>query len=157
RTTVRLTAGDVLVDHEDVRRLEGPGAARIERFDFTPGLPCWTFAMPGVVLERWIFLSHRRNTAHVLFRPVDVEPGAVLRLEPALGVRPHEGALATHVSSDPDVSVLTDGFELTFTPALPPLRGLVHGSMPHISFSGTATSAVEYSVEEARGYDYQES
>src|SRR5262249_7054026 len=144
-----------LIDHEDTRQLEGPEVASLAEFRLEGGLPVWRFEAPGLVLERRIFFSHRRNMAHVLFKAVESAPGAILRLQPALGVRPHEGMLAITRSSTPDVTLLSDGFEMTFSPELAPLRGLVHGQIDQMSLSGTQESHIEYSVEQARGYDHQ--
>jgi predicted glycogen debranching enzyme len=156
RTTLVTGGRDVLIDHEDLMRLEGPDAAYLREFRLDAGLPVWVYAAGHAVIEKRVVMPTRQNTTHVRFHVSSPGERTVLRLMPFTSPRAHEGP----VSATPDV----------------PLRVSVHGSLVDLASASDDvpsmrwlvstqasiachldrpwSSAVEYALERDRGYDF---
>jgi glycogen debranching enzyme len=123
-------------------------------FRLENGLPIWRFEHGGAVLEKRVVVTHRQNTARLSYRLLAAPEPLTLVLEPAVGMRPHEG----RVEGDPpsiEVSDGRDGVRVVdpTQPQLPALHVAARSTRFATLLHRPRTFQVHYRIEEARGYD----
>jgi predicted glycogen debranching enzyme len=156
RTTLVTGGREVLIDHEDIARLDQPDAARLCEFRLEAGLPVWRYAAGRAHVEQRVVMPSCRNTTHVRFHVSSPGERTVLRLLPFMAPRAHEVAVA----SAPDVPfhVSAHGSLIDLTPTaddVPSMRWLVSTSgAVACRLDRPCSSAIEYTVERDRGYDF---
>lgn len=125
----------------------------LSEFRLETGLPVWRYEIDGIVLEKRLFLTHRQNTAHVLYRLVEA-PGPVrLRLRPLLNVRNHETSVNAPLALPYTLAVTGDRYEIASgDPTLPPLRLHLTGEKAELALAGGELRNLHYRVEAQRGY-----
>jgi len=136
-----------------VATLGGDGIAEVRLIN---GRPRWRYALGGAAIEKTIVMPYRQNTTYLSYRLAPGAPPAVLVLEPAFDVRPHEGPVAGG-SGDYQVVEGARGLEIVPVGARPPpvrlaVRG--SGSAPTMVRRPRAVE-VTYDIERARGADWQ--
>jgi predicted glycogen debranching enzyme len=134
--------------------LEPPGAGHLRQFRLEGGLPIWRYEVGGYALEKRVFLAHRQNTVHVLYRLCAGPEAVRLEIHPTVHFRPHDAPVSTPLGT-PYVLTATDGrYELASAwPAVPPLRLLLAGSEGTFTVAGRRVSGVRYELEAKRGYE----
>jgi predicted glycogen debranching enzyme len=156
RTTLVTGGRDVLVDHEDVARLDGPDDARLCEFRLEAGLPVWVYAAGRARVERRVVMPACQNTTLVRFHVSSPGERTVLRLLPFMAPRAHEVSVAATPDAPFHVSVHGSLVDLTPTSDdVPSMRWLVSTPAPVVCHLDRPwSSAVEYAVERDRGYDF---
>ncbi|HVW30262.1 MAG TPA: amylo-alpha-1,6-glucosidase [Polyangiaceae bacterium] len=153
--SIRLPSGEIVdftAEDEDGGTLAPGVEARLREVSFEAGLPVWTYAVGGFVLEKRVLMVHLQNTVHVTYRLLDGERRVRVRVRPYVAFRAHEGRV-----DEPEalytVHATLDRYEITAAGhALPPLRLRVVGGEPSLVLR-PERSRERYLVEEARGYD----
>jgi predicted glycogen debranching enzyme len=129
------------------------GAQHLHEFRLEDGLPVWTYAVAGAVLEKRLFLPHRQNTVHVEYRLLEGPAELRLRLRPGVHFRGHEAPLDTPRARPYALTVVEDRYEVAAGGNLPALRLRLTGGRVAFTFRPESVPEVLYRVEESRGYD----
>jgi predicted glycogen debranching enzyme len=137
------------------RSLELEGVGHLREFRLDGGLPIWRYEVAGVVVEKQVFLPHRQNTVHVVYRLVAGDGPVRLKLQPSVHFRPHDAPFSTHLPGPYVLTAIGNRYELSDRSQLPPLRFLIYGERAAFTLDGKQTPEVLYRVEESRGYDYK--
>ncbi len=119
-------------------------------FRLEQGVPTWTFAWHGQVLERRVLMPYGQNTTHVIYRRVSGAGTLRLRLRAAMHVRRLEDPVSTpsealHLRSP------SDHHEVRVGDGALALRLRVHGDGAAFTEDGR-TEPQFYALEAARGY-----
>src|SRR5262249_42708350 len=72
------------------RKIEVGGGDAISEFRLEMGLPVWRYELPGHVVEKRIFLPHRQNSVHVVYRLIQGDGPLRLKLRPSVHFRGHD-------------------------------------------------------------------
>jgi predicted glycogen debranching enzyme len=151
---LRLPNGELVVfTGEDAQggQLREGAEAHLREARLDGGLPVWTYAIGGFVVEKRVLVVHLQNTVHVTYTLLEGDAPVRLYVRPHLAFRPHEGRV-----DDPPGAYTVHGtgdrYEVTGAEALPSLRLRVHGKASLVL--EPAESRERYSVEESRGYDF---
>jgi predicted glycogen debranching enzyme len=158
RDRIRVPGGDVRTLGGEERvpvGLELHGPAHLVEFRLELGLPVWTYALDGHVVEKRVVMTHAQNTVHLEYVLVDGPGPCLLSLRPGLHVRPHDAPVSSPLQRY-RIAVEDGRYELAVVGSdLPPLRLLLDG--PHGSFilERERVPEVVYRVERSRGYDAQ--
>jgi len=120
------------------------------------GRPRWRYVVGRVAIEKTIVMPYGQNTTALTYRLAPGAPRAVLTLEPAFDVRPHEGPVA---GGGGDYQMMEDarGLEIVSVgERYPPVRLAVRGSRSAVTMARRPRAIeVTYDVERARGSDWQ--
>jgi predicted glycogen debranching enzyme len=131
-----------------------PGAQHLREFRLELGLPVWRYALgPGVVLEKTLFLSHRQNTAHVVYR-VDGDARVRLRVRPALHFRSHDAPVSAPLGDPYVLTALDRRYEISGPRDLPPLRLAMEARGGALILEPSLSEELVFRVEESRGYEH---
>jgi predicted glycogen debranching enzyme len=126
-------------------------------FSLENGRPRWRYQRDGLVLEKSVVVPHRQNTVIVSYRLLAAAGPVTLVLQPALDVRPHEGAVAGEGATAAGAYKLHETRQgVTVAPPddrYPVLRLTVRGREPVPMAQRPRTLDLLYRVEQARGYD----
>jgi predicted glycogen debranching enzyme len=130
------------------------GADILTEFRLESGLPVWRYAADGHVIEKRVFMPHRRNTVHVTFRLVD-GPGPVrVKLRPSVHFRGHDDPVSTPTILPYQMTATEGRYELSGgLPGYPALRVRLEGDAAALTLDGITLPDILYRVEEYRGYD----
>jgi predicted glycogen debranching enzyme len=131
------------------------GAEHLREFRLDLGLPIWTYAVAGAVLEKRVLLSHGQNTLHVSYRLVSGPGPLRLTLRPGVHFRPHEAPVSAPLGR---YRVLAQGgrYEIAADGGrFPPLRIVLHGRRAAFTVEEQRLAEVVYRVEGSRGHDQQ--
>jgi predicted glycogen debranching enzyme len=158
RDAIRVAGGDVRSLGGEERAtvgLELHGPAHLMEFRLELGLPVWTYAVDGHVVEKRVVMTHGQNTVHLEYVLVDGPGPCVLSLRPGLHFRPHDAPVSAPLQRYR--IVVEDGrYELAAAGSdLPPLRLLLDGSHGSFVLERERVPEVVYRVERSRGYDAQ--
>jgi predicted glycogen debranching enzyme len=133
--------------------LEVQGADALSEFRLEMGLPVWRYEADGHVIEKRVFMPHRRNTVHVMYTLVS-GPGPVrLKLRPSVHFRGHDDHVNTAGPEPYTLTATERRYELTAPGPYPPLRLWIEGDGAAFSLDGQKSPDILYRVEENRGYD----
>ena len=153
--TLRLPDGQVVpITAEDASG--GKLADGAERYlvdaRLDAGLPVWTYAVKGYVIEKRVVVVHGQNTVHVTYALLEGEARVRLDVRPFLCFRAHEGRV-DGPGGPYAVSALGSRYEISGSPDFPALRLLVVGGEAALLLR-SEESHERYLVEESRGYDF---
>jgi predicted glycogen debranching enzyme len=129
-----------------------PGASLLEEFRLEDGLPVWRFRLGEAVLEKLVFLVHRQNTAHVLYRLVEGRGPVRIRLWPRVHFRSHD-APVNGPSGPYRVTAIGDRYEISGAVGLPALKLRLLAGRSSVTIEPRVERELLYRVEESRGYD----
>jgi predicted glycogen debranching enzyme len=131
------------------------GAEHLREFRLVLGLPCWTYAIGGAVIEKRVVLPYGQNTVHVCYRLVSGGGSVRLTLRPGVHFRPHDAPVSGPLLRY-RLSAQGGRYEISGDDArLPPLRLLVDGRRPAFTVEEQRLAEVVYRIEGSRGYDQQ--
>ena len=134
--------------------LEAAGIPFLKSFRLEVGLPVWTYAFGGIVLEKRIFLPHKQNTVYVNYRLTNGAQTVRLKLRPALHFRPHEAPVSHGHYGGYSLSCQENRYEICIpSSGLPPLRLFLHGHRTAFTLESRHLVDLLYRVEESRGYE----
>jgi len=152
--TIRLPTGEIVgfTAEEGSGGMLAPGVeVYLRDVHLDGGLPVWTYAIGGYVLEKRVLMVHLQNTVHVTYTLLEGEKSVRIRVRPYIAFRPHEG----RVDAPPGrytVHATGDRYDVTGNDGLPALRLRVVGGEASLVLK-QEESRERYHVEEARGYD----
>jgi predicted glycogen debranching enzyme len=133
-------------------RLRLHGVGELAEFRLEAGQPVWVYRIGGIVLEKRIFLPHKQNTTHILYRLAS-GPGPVrLRLRPSLNVRGHDASVNDPLGAPYKLTICDDQYEITPSGELPILRLHLRGERRSLHMAGESIRNLHYRLEAARGY-----
>ncbi|HEY4184244.1 MAG TPA: amylo-alpha-1,6-glucosidase, partial [Polyangia bacterium] len=132
--------------------LGGVSSEALGEFRVENGLPVWLYDSQGIRIEKRLMLPSGQNSVCVTYRLIEGPEGMKLHLRPALQVRPHDAPVSTQAPVY-TLALSDDRFEIIAGGDYPPLRMIVHGDHAGFVFEPSTRSAVDYSIEAARGYD----
>jgi predicted glycogen debranching enzyme len=134
--------------------LDVAGADILSDFRLESGLPVWRYAAHGHVIEKRVYMPHRRNTVHVAYRLID-GPGPVrAKLRPSVHFRGHDDPVSTPTTLPYVLTAIEDRYELGGgLPKYPNLRLRLDGESAALTLDGINLPDVLYRVEERRGYE----
>ena len=148
-TTYVLTSDDAATGSD-----ADPVNQYLTEFELQDGLPVWTFVCDGVKLEKRLCMVHGQNTTYLYYKLLEGEK-ARLEIQPALHVRPHEGALEGPPHEQYRFTSCAQGFELCVANDLPVLRFGWQGAGCGFKMEAASTGALRYRIEQSRGYDWE--
>ncbi|MFN2571673.1 MAG: amylo-alpha-1,6-glucosidase [Gemmatimonadales bacterium] len=132
----------------------GGTTAALTEFRLDGGIPVWTYALAGTVIEKRVFMPYRQNTVIVLYR-VSGDAPVTLHLTPAVHFRGYEAPVSEALHDY--YALAASGMQVRLTTAgLPPLQLAVEGNQ-HCQFieDPRRREQIGYSVEESRGYEFR--
>ncbi|MBO0696870.1 MAG: glycogen debranching enzyme N-terminal domain-containing protein, partial [Zavarzinella sp.] len=133
--------------------VEVQGVDAMTEFRLELGLPVWRFELHGHVVEKRVYMPHRQNTVHVLYRLI-AGPGPLrLKLRASVHFRGHDDPVS-RLPEDPYVLTASEGrYELSAGTVHPRLRFRIEGDSAALTLDGVKVPDVLYRVEEDRGYE----
>jgi predicted glycogen debranching enzyme len=153
---VRLPDGTVhrFGSAEQGGALEMGAARHLIDFKLELGLPVWTYAIGGLVLEKRLLMSYLQNSVYIIYRLLDGQGPVRLSLRPAVQFRPHDAPVSRDLGGPYPLTLQGDRFELQApTETFPPLRMRVWGQDARFVFQHDRQNSVTYRLEAARGYE----
>jgi glycogen debranching enzyme len=153
---VRLADGSIvrLGSAEKAGSLEIGAAQHLIEFRLEMGLPIWTFAFSGVVLEKRLSMAYLQNTVYVSYRLLEGRGPLRLSLRPAVQFRPHDAPVSRDLGTAYTLRLQGDRFEISDDDEpFPPLRVRVFGRDARFVFQHDREDAITYRIEAARGYE----
>src|SRR3954471_18256862 len=93
-------------------RVALPGASQLEEFRLEDGLPVWRFRLGDTVVEKMVFLVHRQNTAHVLYRLVEGRGPLRIRVRPRVHFRSHDAPVSAASGGPYRLTAIDDRYEI---------------------------------------------
>src|SRR5262245_19587751 len=134
--------------------LEVAGADLRTEFRLEFGLPVWRYESRGQVVEKRVFMPHRRNTVHVLYRLVAGAGPVRLKLRPSVHFRGHDDPVSTRSPEPYTLTATERRYELAARSTdYPHLRLWLEGDDPGFTLDGVRSPDICYRVEEDRGYE----
>jgi predicted glycogen debranching enzyme len=132
------------------------GAEHLREFRLEAGLPVWTFAAAGAVIEKRLLFTHGQNTVRLGYRLLQGDGPVRLTLRPGVHFRPHDAPVSTPPGR---YALLARGgrYEIRAEddPRYPPLRLWVRGARAAFMAEEGRLAEVVYRVEASRGHDQQ--
>ncbi len=139
--------GDPMIPQSD------PVLPALEEFRLETGLPVWVFRMGDALLEKRVCVVHAQNSTYLTYRLL--QGSGRLEVQPALHVRPHEGALEGPPHEQYRFISVDRGFELCVSNDLPPLRFAWTGEQTSFRMDAAQFTNLRYRIEQSRGYDWR--
>jgi predicted glycogen debranching enzyme len=130
-----------------------PVLPALEEFRLETGLPVWVFRMGDALLEKRVCVVHGQNSTYLTYRLL--KGSGRLEVQPALHVRPHEGALEGPTHEQYRFSSVDGGFELWVSDDLPLLRLAWTGEQASFRMDAAQFTSLRYRIEQSRGYDWR--
>jgi predicted glycogen debranching enzyme len=144
----------LLIGGDEPQRPEDNGTEvhYIREFRLEYGLPIWTYAAEGYVIERSVLLVHGQNTVQVTYRLLSGQDAARLELRPSVHFRPHENDVGGPPPEGYSLLILERRYEITGPEQPYPLRLYVHDPRAQFTHHGGRHSEISYQMEADRGY-----
>jgi len=130
-----------------------PISAHLKEFWLECGLPVWVYHLDDVVLQKRACMVHAQNTTCI--RYTLLEGSGRLEVQPAIHVRPHEGALKGPSHEQYRFSSVEQGFELFVSDDIPILKFYWAGNNSGCHMVPQQIVNLRYRVEQSRGYDWR--
>jgi predicted glycogen debranching enzyme len=131
-----------------------PAPSPLSSFRLDQGIPVWTFASQGQVVEKRVLMPYGQNTTHIIYSRVTGAGPLQLRLRLALQVRRLEDPVSTPIAEPYVLLSNEDRHEIRIGNGLRALRVSLFGGEATIQ-EDTHTEQQFYALEAARGYDSQ--
>ncbi len=132
----------------------GLALAPLHSFRLDQGLPVWTYAIDGALLERRAWMAHGQNTTYIAYH---LQRGAAaplrLELEPWVNFRPHEGPVDAKPEGPYALTVVGSRFEIGAPGLTAALRLRVVGEEASFAIDNSRVKQMHYPLEDSRGYD----
>ncbi|MGE5047229.1 MAG: glycogen debranching enzyme N-terminal domain-containing protein, partial [Deltaproteobacteria bacterium] len=129
-----------------------PGASLLEELRLEDGLPIWRFRLGETVVEKLVFLVHRQNTVHVLYRLVEGRGPVRIRTWPRVHFRSHDAPVSA-ASGPYRLTASGDRYEISGASGLPSLKLRLVAARTSLTIEPRDERELLYRVEESRGYD----
>jgi predicted glycogen debranching enzyme len=144
----------LLIGGDEPQRADDNGAEvhYIREFRLEYGLPIWTYAAEGYVIERTVLLVHGQNTVQVTYRLLSGQDAARLELRPSVHFRPHENDVAGPPPEGYTLLIQERRYEITGPEQPHSLRLYVHDPRAQFTHHGGRQSEIAYQMEADRGY-----
>jgi predicted glycogen debranching enzyme len=142
-----------VLDHERLLDASDVDRAPLVEFRLEGGLPVWRYAAGEVSVEKRLVMAAGENTTRVRFA-IDRPEHVRLRLQPALQVRPHEGAVSAPPLVPRRLDVDRSRIEIDVADGFPVIRWLIEGPVADTRLDRAELLPVSYPIERARGYDH---
>ncbi|HEX8695883.1 MAG TPA: amylo-alpha-1,6-glucosidase [Longimicrobium sp.] len=130
-----------------------PCGTHLREFRLEAGLPVWTFAVDGAVLERRVLMVHEQNTVHVAYRLLEGSGRVTLHLRPSVHFRPMERPVSDPLGGPYVLQAVEGRIELSVGPEFPALKLYLHGGHTVFVVDGRRERELLYRVERDRGYE----
>jgi predicted glycogen debranching enzyme len=127
----------------------------VAQFRLEGGLPVWRYETGGFVLEKRLLMPYRQNTVHITYRLLAGNGTLRIGLRPAIHFRSHDAPVSSAEGQKYVLQVCDDQFEITTKPDLPTLRMKLVGRTSAFTFDRKETTAIPYSTERSRGYEWE--
>jgi predicted glycogen debranching enzyme len=137
---------------EWLSRYGDDASSPLSEFSLVAGLPHWRYQLDGLTIERRLFMPHHQNTVIVTYTVTRAGGPVRLGFRPLLHARQHEAPVDTPLPAEPMIVAHPRYLEVTFDPAVPPLRLAVRNRPATFTFEPQVTDDVKYGIEEERGY-----
>src|ERR1700753_56278 len=121
---IRLPNHDVFfTGPNELAGVDPPGSLAPREFALDGGLPVWRYGVGGFVLEKRIFMVHRQNTVHVVYRLLAGPEPIRLALRPGMHFRSHDAQVSTPLAKKYVLTIADDNYEVCATDSgFPALR-----------------------------------
>ncbi len=153
---IRLTNRDVyFTGPNELIGVNPPGTLAPREFRLEGGLPVWRYELAGSVLEKRLFMVHRQNTVHVVYRLLSGPEPIRLGLRPGVHFRSHDAPVNTPLAKKYVVTITGDNYEICASESgFPALRIFC---VPPIPFTSDRKQIddILFRTEETRGYESQ--
>jgi predicted glycogen debranching enzyme len=126
-------------------------AAIIREFRLEVGLPVWTLALDGVVIEKRVWMPHGQNTTLVQYQLLEGK-SAALEIHPALHFRGYEAAVDSSPPSSYEVEAKNGFLYVDGVKDLPRVHMHVENKAGEFVTDERLLSELDYPVEVARGF-----
>lgn len=135
--------------------VDPPGTLAPREFRMEGGLPVWIYELGGFVLEKRIFMVHRQNTVHVVYKLLSGPEAIRLALRPGIHFRSHDAPVNTPLAGKYVVTITGDNYEVCASDSgFPALRIYC---VPAIPFTADRKQIgdILFRTEQTRGYESQ--
>ncbi|MGE5680930.1 MAG: amylo-alpha-1,6-glucosidase [Bacillota bacterium] len=133
--------------------LELPGAGHLTGFRLERGMPVWRYEKDGIAIEKQLFMLHRQNTVHVIYRLVNGQGPVRLELRPSMHFRAHEAPVSEEFHNPYILTVREGKYEVSAGDRLPPLKMIMHGQNSTFTSDKGLQREIFYRIEAERGYE----
>ena len=130
-----------------------PVSPNLEEFRLEMGLPVWVYRMDNALLEKRVCIVHSQNTTYITYTLL--EGSGRIKVQPALHVRSHEGALGGPPHEQYRFAAVDQGFELWVSEDFPRLKFAWQGEQSGFHMRVQQITNLRYRIEQSRGYDWQ--
>ncbi len=124
----------------------------VREFRVEGGLPHWTYAAEGFVIEKRLLLVHGQNTVHITYRLLSNPDNARLELRPSVHFRTHEQEVGAPLNEGYSLLINDRRYEVTSASLPHPLRLYVHDDRACFTHEGGRLREIAYQTEADRGY-----
>ena len=138
---------------DPVLSMADPISPYLQEFRLEMGLPVWTFRIADALLEKRVCMVHAQNTTYITYSLL--QGNGRLEVQPALHIRPHDGALDGPPHTHYRFAAVDQGFELCVSEDLPILKLAWHGDESGFHMLTEKITNLRYRAEQSRGYDWQ--
>jgi len=125
----------------------------LEEFRLETGLPIWVYRFDDAILEKRVCMVHTQNTTCIAYSLV--QGSGRIEVQPALHVRPHDGALEGPSHDQYRFSSVEQGFELCVSDDIPALKLSWDGFRSGFHMVPQQILNLRYRTEQSRGYDWR--
>jgi predicted glycogen debranching enzyme len=129
------------------------GVEHFDEFRLESGLPVWRYELPGHVVEKRVFMPHRQNTVHIVYRLVSGSGPLRLKLRPSVHFRAHEEPVSASRQDSYTLKAVDDRYELSIGHKFPILRLHVEGDNAAFTLDSHNRPDILYRIEKSRGYE----
>ena len=135
--------------------LDVQGADILTEFRLEMGLPVWRYESHGHVIEKRVFMPHRRNTVHVVYRLVEGDGPVRLKLRPSVHFRGHDDPVSTQTPEPYTLTAIDRPVRAGRPGHAVPAAAAVdrRATTPGSPWTGCRSPEILYRVEENRGYE----
>jgi predicted glycogen debranching enzyme len=132
--------------------LEFHGMEHLVSFRLQEGLPIWRYDIDGTIIERQLFMVHKQNTVHVIYRLIAGEQ-VRLKLQPWIHFRPHDAPVDLKEEDPYIISAVENRYQVATGPQPPLVRMVIEGGRQTFTLEENRTTDIFYAVEHSRGYE----
>jgi len=151
---LRLSDGRILAFGGEEPAQPGalPAHPHLREFRLENQMPCWRYAVEGVVFEKRVLMPYLQNTVHVSYTLLEGPEGCRLHLRPSVHFRRLEADVDTPLHRDYAVWARGRRFEIAAEAEHEPLRLLIHAADSLFLHDGGSTREIYYQRDDERGY-----
>lgn len=124
----------------------------LKEFRLEDGLPCWTYEVDGIILEKTLSLIHRQNSLNISYKVISSQQNAQIKWRPFFHFRTNEQPVNVEIPNESyHIHVKNYQYEIE-CPNFPLLKMYSDSEAPFV-VDAKKMDTVYYELEAKRGYE----